>query len=191
VSKPAIRVAIEADLPAITAVYGHAVLNGTASYEYDPPSLAEMTSRFQALMDGGFPYLVAEVDGVVAGYAYAGPFRTRPGYRFMVEDSIYIAPDQQGRGVGRLLLTELIERSRSQGFHQMVAVIGDAGVNRVSAALHASLGFRECGRIEGSGFKFGRWCDTSFMQLAMNGGIETSPDPSSLGERNFRAQRGR
>ena len=96
-SAPTIRPATEADLSEITRIYAHAVLNGTASYEYDAPSLAEMTGRFEALKAGGFPYLAAEADGAVLGYAYAGPFRTRPAYRFVVEDSIYIAPDAQGR----------------------------------------------------------------------------------------------
>lgn len=184
----ALRPATEADLPSITAIYGHAVLNGTASYEYDPPSLAEITSRFDALQAGGFPYLAAEAQGEVKGYAYAGPFRTRPAYRFTVEDSIYIAPDAQGRGIGRRLLERLIAECTALGFRQMVALIGDAAVNLTSARLHAALGFTDCGRIVGSGFKFGRWCDTAVMQLAMNGGADSAPDPESLAERNFRSK---
>lgn len=169
----AIRPATEADLPEITRIYAHAVLNGTASYEYDAPSLPEMTGRFEALKLGGFPYLAAEADGAVAGYAYAGPFRTRPAYRFIVEDSIYIAPERQGRGVGRLLLQQLIRECTALGFRQMIAVIGDGGVNLASVKLHAAHGFSECGRIVGSGYKFERWCDTVLMQLAMNGGAGT------------------
>jgi phosphinothricin acetyltransferase len=171
----AIRPATEADLPAITGIYAHAVLNGTASYEYDAPALAEMTARFGALAAGQFPYLAAEVDGAVVGYAYAGPFRTRPAYRFDVEDSIYIAPSWQGRGLGRRLLEQLIRESEARGFRQMIAVIGDGGVNIASARLHAALGFAECGRITGSGFKFGRWCDTVMMQRPLNGGTATLP----------------
>lgn len=176
-----------ADLPAITAIYAHAVIHGTASYEYDPPSLSEMTARFDALQAGGFPYLVAEVGGVL-GYAYAGPFRTRPAYRFMVEDSIYIAPDAQERGIGRLLLTHLIQHCETLGFRQMIAVIGDAAVNRASVQLHASMGFAPSGRIVGSGYKHGRWCDTELMQLPMNGGTNTAPDPASLVESRIRAE---
>ena len=151
-----IRAATLADLPAITAIYGHAVLNGTASYEYDAPSLDEMSRRYDAIIAGSFPYLVAYSADKVLGYAYASHFRTRPAYRFMVEDSIYIAPD-------------------AQGFHQMIAVIGDAATNLASARLHALMGFAECGRIKGSGFKFNRWCDTLLMQRALNGGIDTLP----------------
>lgn len=188
-SAPTIRPASEADLAEITRIYAHAVLNGTASYEYDAPQLTEMTGRFEALKAGGAPYLAAEADGAVLGYAYAGPFRTRPAYRFVVEDSIYIAPEAQGRGVGRLLLQQLIRECIGLGFRQMIAVIGDGGVNLASVQLHAAQGFTECGRIAGSGYKFGRWCDTVLMQLAMNGGADTAPDLNSLAERNFLAAR--
>ena len=170
-----IRAATLADLPAITAIYGHAVLNGTASYEYDPPLLDEMTRRYDAIIAGNFPYLVAYSADKVLGYAYASHFRTRPAYRFMVEDSIYIAPDAQGLGIGTLLLAELLARCEAQGFRQMIAVIGDAATNLASARLHALMGFTECGRIKGSGFKFNRWCDTLLMQRALNGGIDTLP----------------
>lgn len=191
---PKVRPARPADLQAITSIYAHAVVNGTASYEYDPPSLAEMTARYQALVDAGFPYLVAAYeedggDGPLFGYAYAGPFRTRPAYRFMVEDSIYIAPDAQGQGIGKLLLTALIDRSEALGFRQMIAVIGDGEVNQASVMLHERMGFLPCGQIAASGFKHGRWCDTVLMQLAMNGGAESDPDPASLAEQRFRAAR--
>lgn len=171
-----IRPAREIDLPQITAIYGHAVVNGTASYEYDAPGLAEMTKRFEAIAAGGFPYLVSQDEGRVLGYAYASHFRTRPAYRFMVEDSIYISPEAQGQGIGTLLLGELLARSEALGFRQMIAVIGDAAVNLASARLHAAMGFVECGRIKGSGFKFGRWCDTLLMQRALNGGTDTLPE---------------
>ncbi len=170
-----IRAATLADLPAITAIYGHAVLNGTASYEYDAPSLDEMSRRYDAIIAGSFPYLVAYSADKVLGYAYASHFRTRPAYRFMVEDSIYIAPDAQGLGIGTLLLAELLARCEAVGFRQMIAVIGDAATNLASARLHALMGFTECGRIKGSGFKFNRWCDTLLMQRALNGGIDTLP----------------
>lgn len=170
-----IRRADHADLPAITAIYAHAVLNGTASYDYDAPSPVEMTRRFDAIAAGNFPYLVAHDGGRVLGYAYASHFRTRPAYRFMVEDSIYIAPDAQGQGIGTLLLAELLARCEALGFRQMIAVIGDAAVNLGSARLHSIMGFMECGRIQASGFKFGRWCDTLLMQRPLNGGAETQP----------------
>src|SRR5690349_2293020 len=111
----AIRPAMTTDLPAITRIYGHAVVHGTASYEYDAPSFSEMTARFSALMNGAFPYVVAQQGAEVLGYAYAGPFRTRPAYRFIVEDSIYITPEAHGRGIGKLLLRELIARCERQG----------------------------------------------------------------------------
>jgi phosphinothricin acetyltransferase len=172
----AIRPASEADLDSITAIYAHAVKHGTASYEYDPPSRTEMGSRFATLAAGSFPYLVAEAErDAIAGYAYAGPFRTRPAYRFTVEDSIYLAPDCQGRGIGKLLLAQLIAESEALGFRQMVAVIGDGAVNTASVRLHAAMNFSHCGRIEGSGFKFGHWCDTVLMQRALNGGTQTLP----------------
>jgi len=170
-----IRPAREGDLPEITAIYAHAVLNGTASYEYVAPVLAEMTKRFDAITGAGFPYLVAQDEGRVLGYAYASHFRTRPAYRFIVEDSIYIAPDAQGQGIGTLLLGELLARSEALGFRQMIAVIGDCSVNLASARLHAAMGFVDSGRISGSGFKFGRWCDTLIMQRALNGGTDTLP----------------
>lgn len=170
-----IRPARADDMPAVTSIYAHAVLNGTASYEYYPPSLSEMSTRFETISGTPFPYIVAYADGRVLGYAYASHFRTRPAYRFMVEDSIYIAPDAQGQGLGTLLLAELIARCEALVFRQMIAVIGDGAANLPSARVHAAMGFVECGRIKGSGFKFGRWCDTLLMQRALNGGISTLP----------------
>jgi L-amino acid N-acyltransferase YncA len=162
-----LRPARISDLPQVADIYAHAVLNGAASYEYDPPTLDEMTARFAAITDAGFPYLVAQDDGHVQGYAYASHFRTRPAYRFMVEDSIYIAPDQQGKGLGTLLLGELLARCEASGFRQVIAVIGDAANNLPSARLHSIMGFIECGRIRNAGFKFNRWCDTLLMQRAL------------------------
>lgn len=183
----AIRPATATDLDAITEIYADAVATGTASYELEPPTRAEMAARFEALNAGGFPYLVAEADGRVVGYAYAGPFRPRPAYRFIVENSIYVAPGSKGRGIGRLLLCRLIEESRKLGFRQMIAVIGDGHAESASVKLHERMGFRHSGRLEGSGYKHGRWLDTAFMQLAMNGGAGTAPDPESLPERRFRS----
>lgn len=183
-----IRPAKAADLDAITAIYADAVRNGTASYELEPPTVAEMSARFDALAAGGFPYIVAEARGRIVGYAYAGPFRPRPAYRFIVEDSIYVAPDARGRGVGRLLLERLIAEVEGLGFRQVIAVIGDGHAESASVKLHERLGFRHGGRLEGSGYKHGRWLDTVFMQLSMNGGAATAPDPGSLPERRFRAR---
>ena len=171
-----IRPASAADLDAITEIYADAVLNGTASYELEPPSLAEMTRRYRTLADGGFPYLVAEISGRIAGYAYAGPFRPRPAYRFIVENSVYVAPWAKGSGTGRSLLERLIGETEALGFRQMIAVIGDGSPESPSVRLHARVGFRHCGRLEGSGYKHGRWLDTVFMQFSMNGGSETPPD---------------
>lgn len=187
-SSIALRDATEADLDRITAIYADAVTNGTASYELEPPTRAEMAARFAALRAGDFPYLVAETEAGVAAYAYAGPFRPRPAYRFIVEDSIYVAPEAKGRGFGKLLLEELIAGSRQRGFRQIVAVIGDGSPQSPSVRLHERLGFRHSGTLQGSGYKHGRWLDTVFMQLSLNGGTTTSPDPGSMPERRFRGK---
>lgn len=180
-----IRPAERTDIGAITAIYADAVTNGTASYELEPPSETEMAARFDALAARGYPYFVAEDDAVV-GYAYAGPFRPRRAYRFIVEDSIYLAPVAHGQGLGKKLLARLIEEATALGFRQMTAVIGDGARNLASVQLHAALGFRHAGRLEGSGYKHGRWLDTVFMQLMLNDGTATPPDAASLPERNFR-----
>jgi L-amino acid N-acyltransferase YncA len=181
-----IHPASEADLEQIAAIYADAVTNGTASYELDPPDLDEMRRRHRALTEGGFPYFVAEAAGAIAGYAYAGPFRPRPAYRFIVEDSVYVAPQAKSRGIGRALMQHLIAETQSLGFRQMIAVIGDGRPDSASVRLHEALGFRHSGRLEGSGYKHGRWLDTVFMQLSLNGGSTTDPDPASLPERRFR-----
>lgn len=180
-----IRPAEATDIAAITAIYAHAVNHGTATYELEPPSEQEMAARYQGLVTVGYPYLVAEVEGKVAGYAYAGPFRTRKAYRFMVEDSIYLAPEMQGRGIGKLLLRGLIEECTGLGFRQFTAVIGDGSDKSASVKLHAALGFEHAGILKGSGYKFGRWLDTYFMQLEMNGGTATQPSPDTLPERMY------
>ncbi|CDX52549.1 Phosphinothricin N-acetyltransferase [Mesorhizobium plurifarium] len=182
----AIRPATAADLDRITEIYADAVTHGTSSYELEPPSRAEMGNRFDALAAGGFPYLVAEKNGVVLGYAYAGPFRPRPAYRFVVEDSVYVAPEAKGQAVGSALMQALIETARAAGFRQIIAVIGDGHADSASVRLHEKLGFCHSGRLEGSGYKHGRWLDTVFMQLSLNGGAALPPDPDSLPERRFR-----
>lgn len=186
-----IRHALAGDLDQITEIYADAVVNGTATYELEPPARAEMGERFGALMDDGYPYLVAERDGAVVGYAYAGPFRARPAYRFIVEDSIYIAPEAKGAGVGKALMQALIAECTGLGFRQIVAVIGDGHAASPSVRLHERLGFDHTGRMDGSGYKHGRWLDTVFMQLALNGGASTPPDPNSMPERQFRARGGK
>ncbi|APY13699.1 GNAT family N-acetyltransferase [Brucella sp. 10RB9214] len=177
---PVIRDFQPADIETITAIYMQAVLTGTGSYEIEPPTMDEMAKRFAAFADQGFPILVAEADGRVLGYAYASYFRVRPAYRWLAEDSIYIAPDAKGQGIGKLLLRELIARISAMGFRQLLAVIGDGEHNIGSVKLHESLGFTHCGRIKGSGFKHGRWLDTVLMQLPLNGGRSTEPGPSPL-----------
>jgi phosphinothricin acetyltransferase len=170
----AVRNATPADIPAITAIYRQAVLEGTATFELDPPDEAEMRVRMNTLLAGRFPYIVAEDGGALLGYAYAGPFRLRPAYRFTVEDSIYIAPQAQRRGIGRLLLEELIAQAEARGFRQMVAVIGDSA-NAGSIGLHAALGFAMTGTFHDTGYKFGRWLDTVMMQLPLGEGADTPP----------------
>jgi L-amino acid N-acyltransferase YncA len=166
----------ERDLTAIAAIYGDAVLGGTASYELEPPGLEEMTRRWRELVAKGYPHLVAIRDGAVLGYAYAGPYRPRPAYRYSVENSIYVAPDAQGRGVGRELLAELIAISEQLGFRQMIAVIGGGTEHPASVGLHLELGFRQIGVIEASGFKHGRWLDTVLMQRALGPGKTALPE---------------
>jgi L-amino acid N-acyltransferase YncA len=158
-----IRATGPADIAAITRIYAHAVRCGTASFEIEPPDEAEMARRQRALVDAGFPYLVAEGDGAVLGYAYAGPYRSRPAYRFSVENSVYVSPEAHRRGVGRALLDRLIAEAQARGFRQMIAVIGDSD-QAPSIALHRTAGFRLVGTIAAVGFKHGRWLDSVLMQ---------------------------
>lgn len=170
-----LRDASPTDMPAITDIYRDSVLNGTASYEITPPDEAEMLQRFRAITEKGYPYVVAEdADGTLLGYAYASAFRTRPAYRWLVEDSIYLSPLARGRGLGKVLLKELIERCTDLGFRQMAAVIG--GASSASAGLHAALGFEMVGTMKGTGFKHGQWLDTIFMQRELGDGTTTPPD---------------
>jgi len=172
--QPTLRPAKPSDIPAIIAIYRPAVLEGTASFEEEPPTEAEMLRRFEAITGAGYPYFVAELDGRVAGYAYAGAYRTRPAYRFTVENSIYIAPDAQGKGIGRVLLAALIDACTVKGFRLMVAVIGDSA-NFASISLHRRAGFTFCGTIHSVGYKFGRWLDAVIMQLPLGEGDKSTP----------------
>jgi L-amino acid N-acyltransferase YncA len=158
-----VRPSLDSDVPTLTAIYRPAVLHGTASFEIDPPDEAEMARRRLALLEQGYPYIVAEIGTVVVGYAYAGPYRPRPAYRHTVENSIYVAPDAQRRGVGRMLLEALIQRCEDGDFRQMIAVIGDSA-QEPSISLHMSLGFRHIGTAEAVGFKHGRYLDQVLMQ---------------------------
>ncbi len=174
VQVPIPRDSVEADIPAIEAIYAHHVRNGLASFEEIPPDAGELAKRRQAILDKGLPYLAIDIDGKLAGYAYVGPFRPRSAYRFSVEDSIYVAPGLAGRGLGRALLTSLIERTTVWGARQMIAVIGDSA-NAGSIGLHASLGFRMVGTFRSIGFKHARWVDSVMMQLALGDGDTSDP----------------
>jgi L-amino acid N-acyltransferase YncA len=174
-SSPEIRPATEADLPAITKIYEHAVLHGTATFELIAPDLAEMTRRYKSLIDGGFPYFVGVLHGRVGGYAYAGPYRPRPAYRFTVENSIYLDPAIHRRGVGLVLLRRLIDECEKRGYRQMIAVIGDSA-NAGSIGVHTRCGFQMIGTHPDVGLKFGRWLDTVMMQLPLGEAAKTMPE---------------
>lgn len=172
-----IRPALPEDIAAITQIYAHAVLHGTASWELDPPDAAQMMQRFETVLSGGYPYLVAQDDDDLLGYAYAGAYRPRPAYRSTVENSIYIAPGAQGRGVGRALLAALEAACTERGFRQMIAVIGDGtGASVGSRKLHEAAGFRLIGVAEKVGYKHGRWLDQMLMQKELGDG-DRSPPP--------------
>lgn len=171
-----IRDAAEADLPAVQAIYARHVLHGLASFEEVPPETVELAARRAAVLAQGLPYLAAEIEGRLVGYAYAGAYRPRPAYRHTIEDSVYVADGQAGRGIGRALLAGLIERCEAGPWRQMVAVIGDSG-NTASIALHEALGFSQVGTFRSIGFKFGRWVDTVLMQRALGPGDAMPPAP--------------
>jgi phosphinothricin acetyltransferase len=171
-----VRDSRESDIASIQQIYAHHVLTGLGSFEEIPPSVGEIAGRRAEVIGHGLPYLVAESDGRVVGYAYAGRFRTRSAYRFSVEDSIYVAPEAQRGGVGRKLLDDLIARCTKLGYRQMIAVIGDSE-NHGSIGVHAAAGFAEVARLPGIGFKFGRWVDIIMMQRALGPGQTTLPNP--------------
>ena len=165
-----IRPAMGTDIDATAAIYSHHVIHGLASFETDPPDAAEMGRRWADVVARGLPYLVAcDASGMVLGYAYAGPYRTRPAYHRTVENSVYLRPDVARRGIGLALLTALIEACEARGCRQMVAVVGDSG-NAGSISLHLRAGFRMVGTLEAVGFKHGRWVDTVPLQRAIGAG---------------------
>jgi len=169
-----LRNAREEDAAGIAAIYAHHVLHGTASYDKDPPSVEDFTAKIGWVLDSGWPFLVAELDGQIVGYAYATQFRDRAAYRWTAENSIYVRTDKVGRGVGRALLEELLDRAEACGFRQVIAVIG--GAEEASVRLHASCGFTETGRLRAVGWKHGRWLDNVYMQKALGEGWSTSPE---------------
>ncbi|MFM0718992.1 GNAT family N-acetyltransferase [Paraburkholderia strydomiana] len=177
-SAPSIRDATEADLPAIQAIYAHHVLTGVASFEETPPSVDDLCTRLASVRAHGLPYMVAEIDGEVAGYCYATPYRPRAAYRNTIEDSIYVSDAYRGRGLGRVLLQALIERCESGPWRQMVAVIADNGSGG-SLSLHTQLGFELTGTLKAVGFKHGRWIDTTLMQRTLGRGDSTMPDDAT------------
>jgi L-amino acid N-acyltransferase YncA len=170
-----VRDATEADLPAIQAIYAHHVLTGVASFEETPPSVDDLRARLAAVRGHGLPYMVAEMDEVVAGYCYATPYRPRAAYRNTIEDSIYVSDAYRGRGIGRVLLQALIERCECGPWRQMVAVIADGGSDG-SLSLHSQLGFELTGTLKAVGYKHGRWLDTTLMQRTLGDGASSVPD---------------
>jgi len=174
VPTPLLRDCREGDLEAVRVIYAREVLEGTASFELEPPDLAELTARWRAIRSARLPYVVAEQGGRIAGYAYAGPYRARPGYRYTVENSVYVAPWARRQGIGRVLLDRLIAAASDRGMRQMVAIIGDSA-HVASIALHERAGFRLVGALENVGCKFGRWLDTVIMQRALGEGAASLP----------------
>lgn len=169
-----IRPAAAGDIPAITRIYADAVLHGTATFEIEPPDEAEMTRRMAALVSGGYPYVVAESSGDVVGYAYVGPYRARPAYRWCVENSVYVDRAWHRRGIGKRLMRSIIEDAAARGFRQMIAVIGDSA-QASSIALHKAAGFEFVGTLRAVGYKHGQWLDTPLMQLALGDGDASPP----------------
>jgi phosphinothricin acetyltransferase len=174
-----IRAATMADAPALADIYGDACLHGFGTFEEAPPSAEEMAARWRNITARGLPYLVAEEGDRLLGFAYAGVFRPRASYRFTVEDSVYVAPDAKGRGVGRAVLSGVLDACEALGVRQVMAVIGDSG-NEGSVGLHTALGFEHAGVGRSLGFKHGRWVDIIWMQKALNGGDTVPPTGAGI-----------
>lgn len=175
---PLIRPSTEHDLPAITRIYAHHVLHGTGTFETTPPSVDEMTARRVDVLSKGLPWLVIEEAGEILGYAYGNWFKPRPAYRFSVEDSIYLAPEAAGKGLGRALLAELLAVLERGGIRKVMAVIGDSA-NAGSIGVHMALGFEPVGVVPSCGWKFGRWLDIVMMQRAIGDGDRTPPEATA------------
>lgn len=175
---PLIRPSTEHDLPAITRIYGHHVLHGTGTFETTPPTLEEMSARRADVLSKGLPWLVVEEAGQVLGFAYGNWFKPRPAYRFSVEDSIYLAPEAAGKGLGRALLAELLTTLERSGIRKVMAVIGDSA-NAGSIGVHKALGFEQVGVVQACGWKFGRWLDIVMMQRAIGDGDRTPPETTA------------
>lgn len=174
-----IRDVLPADMPAITEIYREAVLHGTASFELNPPDVAEMMGRMQAMIGQGFPYIVAlDASGKLLGYAYANSYRARPAYRWTCENSVYVDAGAQGLGLGYQLMDKIIQRCAALGFRQMISVIGGAD-NIASIKLHEKLGFEHVGKLPATGFKHGRWLDSVLMQRPLADAASTDPDPTT------------
>lgn len=169
-----IRDVSDADMARVQEIYADEVLHGVSSWEETPPDQEELTRRRDSIIAGGYPYRVAEKDGQVLGYSYASSYRPRPGYRYTVENSIYVHKSARGLGIGRILLEDLIEQCEAKGFRQMIAVVGDSD-NLPSIDFHLRMGFHKAGVIKSIGFKFGRWMDSVILQRPLNGGDETLP----------------
>jgi L-amino acid N-acyltransferase YncA len=169
-----IRPSRNEDLSAITAIYAHHVLHGTGTFETDPPNLADMTARRADVLTKGLPYLVAEQDGVIAGFAYGNWFKPRPAYRYSAEDSIYLAPEVQSKGLGRALLAELLGYFEAAGIRKVMAIVGDSA-NAGSVGVHRALGFTQVGTVESCGWKLGAWRDIVIMQKTLGLGDAHPP----------------
>ena len=169
-----VRTALQTDIGAIQGIYSHYVLNGLASFEITPPDESEMLARWRLIKDSSHPYLVAELEGAVAGYAYASTFRKRPAYKSTLENAVYVSHEHLGKGIGVNLLNKLIEECTNLGFRQLVAVIGDSN-NHPSLSLHAKCGFEKVGLLPSTGFKHGQWIDTVLMQRSIGDGDKTPP----------------
>ena len=172
---PSIRPSTDSDIPSITAIYRHHVLHGTGTFEIDPPGESDMAARRADVLGKGLPWLVAEHDGRVVGFAYANWFKPRPAYRFSAEDSVYITDDARGQGTGRLLLAALAAQAEAAGVRKLLAVIGDSA-NAGSIGLHRAMGFSEVGVMRSVGWKFGAWRDIVLMEKPLGAGDTTSPE---------------
>jgi phosphinothricin acetyltransferase len=169
-----LRASLDQDIPAITAIYAHHVLHGTGTFETEAPGIADMTARRADVLSKGLPYLVAEQEGKVVGFAYGNWFKPRPAYRYSVEDSIYLAPDFHGQGLGRALLAELLARCEAVGIRKVMAIVGDSA-NAGSVGVHRALGFTQVGIVEACGWKFGAWRDIVILQKTLGPGSQQPP----------------